>query len=455
MSTVIPHHIRDVFSYSQKYKNKILVLYVDDAILSSEAVYPLVRDIVYMVHSGIRIMILPEVRHTIIKHQQLETMHGNTLYQTRTPLSESDISAIQRASFDVVSQIITYFARHRQTAVIGNWTLARSYGVVNGIDYKHSGFVEKIDLVAVDTLLRDAIIPVFPAIGWSYTGRPYYLNPIEMATQASIMMRATKLIFILNKNAHAHFEKRVTHTIESQKLFDNATAKNNTIRRMTELQAKAMLPHNKNDLSFSHLVSHAIQTLEHGIDRVHVLNGSQDGSLLIEIFSNQGSGFMMYADKYEAIMPMQKEDAPDVLLIMKPLIEQDILKPRSIEMLIEEHADFVIYKTDGRIRGVAALHNLGKGIAEIAALATNSDEDSSGIGTTLVQYLLAKAKKLAYNKVFVFTLKTGDWFERLGFIKLQEKTGIPEKRLQEHLTSQRQSRVYYMETKKIVSDILV
>ncbi len=453
MDHITPHYIRDVFSYSQKYKNKIFTLYLDDAILSSETMHVLIRDIVYMVRSGIRIMIVPEVRCATKAHGLLENGVENDFQPTRPVLSEEDMPTIQRASFDVVSQIITHFARYRQTAVIGNWTLARSYGVIDGIDYKHSGFVDKVDLAAVDKLLRDAIIPVFPAIGWSYTGRPYYLNPVEVATKTSVMMRATKLIFILTGHTHANFAEQVTKATQPT---ESKATKESGIRRMTALKAKKMLESgSKNALPCSPIVSHAVQALEQGIERVHVLNGSHDGSLLIEVFSNQGSGLMMYADKYEAITSMQKEDAADVLLLMKPLIEQDILKPRSMETLIEEHADFVVYKTDGHIRGVAALHDLGEGTAEIAALATSLDEDSRGIGTTLMQYLLAKAKKQQYKKVFVFTLKTGDWFERLGFVKLQEKTEIPEARLKEHLASKRQSRVYYMESKKILGDLPV
>lgn len=439
MRNITSHDIRDVFSYSHKYKNKTFVLYIDDEMLSSEMMLVLVKDIVYMLRSGIRIMIVPEVRNSVV-------INGDThnLQHAWTVLSEEDIPKIQRASFDVVSQIITCFARYRQTAVIGNWTLARSYGVISGVDYKHSGFVDKIDRVALDTLLRDGIIPVFPAIGWSYTGRPYYLNPMEVATQASVMMRATKLIFILSARRHAQFTTLIPKRKDAH-----------YVRRMTAPEAKQVLELElDNDTSSDHQsVKYAVQALDRGVDRVHMLNGEQDGSLLIEIFSNDGLGVMMYADKYGAITPMQKEDATDVLLLMQPLMRQEILKPRTIEDIIEEHADFVVYKADGHIRGVAALHDIGESAAEIAALATNAQEDSQGIGTTLVQYLLAKAKKQKYARVFVFTLKTGDWFERLGFVKLQDKSALPRERLAQHMASKRQSRVYYMETSAISSDL--
>src|SRR5574344_2503586 len=64
-----------------------------------------------------------------------------------------------------------------------------------------------------------------------------------------------------------------------------------------------------------------------GVSRVHILNGSVDGTLPCEIFSDLGSGTMIYSNNYGGIREMMREDISSVLSIMKPFVDKGILLP--------------------------------------------------------------------------------------------------------------------------------
>jgi len=109
---------------------------------------------------------------------------------------------------------------------------------------------------------------------------------------------------------------------------------------------------------------------------VHILDGRIDGVLLKEIFSNLGSGTMVYSNRYSGIRPMRQNDISEVLRVIKPFVQQGILIPRSEETLAETYGDYIVFEVDGAIHATAALHRYsGEGEAaaggcgEIAAIA--------------------------------------------------------------------------------------
>ena len=66
------------------------------------------------------------------------------------------------------------------------------------------------------------------------------------------------------------------------------------------------------------LLQLAKEACNSGVTRVHILNGSLDGTIPCEIFSDLGSGTMIYYNNYGGIRAMTRDDIPGVLNVMKP-----------------------------------------------------------------------------------------------------------------------------------------
>ena len=76
---------------------------------------------------------------------------------------------------------------------------------------------------------------------------------------------------------------------------------------------------------------------------------------------------------------------------MKPYIDEGILIKRTESEFKDLLSDYVVYEIDKKIHACGALHIKSDGIAEIAALATDTTSHAMGSGKAIVDYLINKA----------------------------------------------------------------
>ena len=111
--------------------------------------------------------------------------------------------------------------------------------------------------------------------------------------------------------------------------------------------------------------------------------GSVDGTLPCEIFSNLGSGTMVYSSDYGKIRAMRREDISQVLSIIRPFVLDGILLPRTEEQLEASYSDYIVFEIDGAVRACSALHIYDRTQAEIAAV-SHGDQVVLQFGTDIL-----------------------------------------------------------------------
>ena len=99
--------------------------------------------------------------------------------------------------------------------------------------------------------------------------------------------------------------------------------------------------------------------------------------------------------------------------------------PRSLSELYDHLRDFFVFIRSRKVIGICALHICWEDLAEIRSLAVQEEDQSKGIGATLVRACLKESKLLGVKKVFALTYEP-NFFERLGF-KRVDKTVLPHK----------------------------
>jgi len=187
----------------------------------------------------------------------------------------------------------------------------------------------------------------------------------------------------------------------------------------------------------------ALRACRAGVDRVHIINGREEGAVLKELFSNLGAGTMIYTDKYESIRALRSRDLPDILRIMEPLMQSGILIRRGAEDIQEKKNDYSVFEIDGSVHACGALHDWGEGQGEIAAVAADPLYVGMNLGRRIVRYLIDKARKNGMDRVFVLTTFTQDWFESLGF-REASLDSLPQRKRQAYDRS-RNSKVFALE----------
>ncbi len=420
--------IRDVIRYVRRFKNATVVIHIDDDVISSRLFSAHIRDIALIHEAGLRIAIVPGARRHIDENLTACGISW-TIKGGYRITDESAISAIKTAAFDVSNIIMTHLAAEKLTAVIGNWVRARGKGVIDGVDYGTAGETDRIQTDTVRQVLENGLIPIFPCIGWSAAGKPYNISSVELAAQTAVRLGADKLFFLTPRTSITPEHFSVPEQI--------GLSPENCVPAMNMQELEDFLKVNPADSGLRDFRAETVKLLETagrvcraGVSRVHILNASIDGSIPCEIFSNLGSGTMIYENNYGGIRAMKRKDIPAVLRLMQPFIEKGILLPRSEAALSETYHDYIVYELDGSVRSCAALYTYGDGQAEIAAVAVDASCAHIGIGPKMMTYLMDKARKTNVRSIFVLTTQTADWFEQQGFVPSDIST-LPEKRKRE------------------------
>ena len=424
--------IRDVIRYLQKFKQAIVVIYIDDEIINSSLFSSHMRDISLLHQAGLKVVIVPGSRKRI--DQILSESKISWTYKNNIRITNEDaIPQIKMAAFDISNIIMTSLAANNITATIGNWVRARAKGVINGIDYGTAGEIDKIQIDAIKNTLDNGFIPIFPCIGWSSIGKPYNISSITLAEEIAINLKADKLFFLMMNEKISNTNFSIPQSIGLSEEGEIPAMNINELDLFLEKNT------NSNNTKIISLLNTAKNACLNGVTRTHILNGAYDGALPCEIFSDLGSGTMIYSENYGKVRPMTQQDIPSVLSIMNPFIKKQILLPRTEDELLSQLNDYITYEIDECVCACAALH-VHQNQAEIAAVAVDKTYSHLGIGPKLIEYLITKAKNLNLQSVFILTTQSADWFEKLGF-KSDSIDSLPEER-KKFWTPERNSKVY-------------
>jgi amino-acid N-acetyltransferase len=402
--------IRQAFEYVQLFKGKTIVIKVDGSVMNHPFLPLLVKDLVLLHRQGIQILLVPGAKERIDDVLRRYNIPWQSIEGVRISTPEA-IPFIKMAAFDVSNRLMTLLAENNASAIIGNWVRARSLGVIKGVDYQDTGTVEKINVELVRKALADGLIPIFPNIGWSSSGKPYNISSNELAYLLARILKAEKLFYI---------SRHMGVSVKDYKLPEGVPLSSEGVATHLSVdQANSFLSLNgeKQRDEIVELIRLGCKACSEGVARVHIVNGENEGVILKEIFSSRGCGTMIYTNEHENIRPMQLADIPEVLRIMSPYVEEEILLPRGEQDLVEQLDHFVVYEVDGIIHACGAMipSVQAKGRGEIAAITVDRTYKGFGIGKRILSYLVDRARSSGIKQLHVLTTQTADWFLQFGF----------------------------------------
>jgi len=413
--------IREVFGYLRRYHDQVFVIKIDDALMERPLFPLLVRDIVLLHETGIRIILVPGAKHSIdavlAKYGEKTRAVGGVRVT-----SSGAMPLVKLGASTIANALLSLLSENEAHGVVGNWVRARAVGVVDGVDYEYTGRVEKINTDLMRGMLDDGLIPIVSNIGWNNVGRDYNLNSSELAVAVARAMQATKLFFV--------GEEAGIPVVADCKFAEPEEVRSGQFSNLDRKEGQALLKDYSATLkpASQELIALALEALEGGVERVHVVGGARDGILLQEVFSSAGQGTMFYLDDYDHVHPAQASDIPEILRIMQPYVDAGVLIQRTAEDLATDLDHYTVYKIDDVLHGCGALKPIGKsggqGAAELLALVVDPAYAGRGTGGKIVDYLVQKARKKGIRKVFLLTTQTSDFFMRMGF-KEAPVTALP------------------------------
>ncbi|KAJ1432259.1 Aspartate/glutamate/uridylate kinase [Ochromonadaceae sp. CCMP2298] len=189
--------------------------------------------------------------------------------------------------------------------------------------------------------------------------------------------------------------------------------------------------------NFIRLLARCVYALTAGVRRAHLI-APDDGALLKELFTRDGSGILISRDMYEGARPARDSDLRSIMEIINPLVEEGILAPRTKEDVRSNFPDTFVLALDGAIVACGVLKRYSPTSAEIACVAVHPQYRRGGRGELLLAYLERRALLMGVTQVFVLSTRTMQWFEERGF-RLSSPSLLPATR---NYNAARASKVY-------------
>ncbi|GAB6042089.1 amino-acid N-acetyltransferase [Endothiovibrio diazotrophicus] len=310
-----------------------------------------------------------------------------------------------------MGQANTPMAGARLRVASGNFVTARPLGIREGVDYQHTGEVRRIDAAAIHQRLEQGAVVLLSPIGYSPTGEVFNLSADEVATAAAGALRADKLVCL----------------VEGAGVVDE---RGQLARQLSPAAAEAILDGDEElPDDVTHLLRAAIAACRAGVPRAHLVSRHTEGAMLLELFTRDGVGTLVTAERYESMRQATIDDVGGVLELIAPMEQEGILVRRSREQLELEIERFTVAERDGMIIACAALYpHPEERIGELACVAVHPDYRAGGRGDTLLEQMERLARQQGLERLFVLTTRTAQWFEERGFRKAELKELPPRRR---------------------------
>jgi amino-acid N-acetyltransferase len=398
---------REVAPYVHAFRGKTFVVAFGGELVQANALNALVQDLSLLSALGIRLVLVHGSRPQVNEQLRLKG-YAHQFDRASQPTDDAALECAKEAAGEIRLDIEAAFSQglpntpmsHAQIRVIsGNFVTARPVGVIDGVDFRHTGKVRKIDIDAVRAAIHSGSILLLSPLGFSPTGEAFTLSMEELATSLAISLRAEKIIFLT----------------ETPGVLTPDGAVDTELAR---LDADALLASNSINSDTAFYLYYASRAVKRGVARAHLIPFSMDGVVLLEIFTHDGVGTMVVEDTLDDLRPATIDDVGAILQLIDPLEQDGTLVSRGRAAVERDVENFSVLEHDGVIYGCATLHEYPEDkMAEMACLIVHSEWQGAGEGELLLRHMESRARAAGASRMFVLTTRTSHWFMKRGFVQ--------------------------------------
>lgn len=407
MTTQSRAHIRwfrNTAPYINIHREKTFVLMLGGEAARHENFANVIHDIALLNSLGVRLVLIHGSRPQIDQRLtnaglQTEFFQDKRITDTAAMEHVKDAAGSLRAQFEALLSMGLPNSPMQGSKIrvcSGNFVTAKPIGVVDGVEFHHTGKVRRVDARAIHRQLDDGAIVLLSPLGYSPTGEIFNLALEDIAVHCASAINADKLIL---------FGAASGITGSDGELIRQCAV--GEIDRLGIVEGEQ-----------ASLLSTARQACASGVPRCQIISYSEDCALLEELFTHDGCGTLVANDDYEQSREANIDDIGGILELIQPLEQQGILLKRSREVLETEIKQFRLLERDGRIIACAALYPFPEDeSAELACIVSHPDYRGGQRGQRLLRELEAEAASQRLKSVFVLTTQTTHWFIEQGFVQ--------------------------------------
>ncbi len=397
--------LREVAPYVHAHRGKTFVVGFGGELIEAGRLTALVHDLSLLHAMGIRLVLVHGSRPQVQAQLALRGAEGRFVHGVRIT-DAAALECAKEASGEIRLDIEAAFSQglpntpmaHAQVRVVsGNFVTARPLGILDGVDYQHTGVVRKVDADAIRFTLGANSIVLASPLGFSPTGEAFNLTMEDVATSIAVALKADKLIFVAD--------------------IDGVRDRAGTLHpELSMAQADRLLAAADVDSDAAYNLNFLLRACRGGVARAHIIPYALDGGVLIELFTHDGVGTMISTEDIESMREATVEDVGGIIKLLEPLEADGTLVKRPRELIEREIERFTVLEHDGVIYGCAALYPFTDAkMGEMAAVTVHPAYQNYGDGERLMKRIEARARAAGLAKLFVLTTRTSHWFLKRGF----------------------------------------
>jgi amino-acid N-acetyltransferase len=399
------------------HRGKTFVVAISGEAIEAGKLPSLVQDLAMIQSMGVKVVLVHGFRPQV--NEQLQAKGHVPQYSHGMRITDSvALDCAQEAAGQLRYEIEAAFSQGLPNTpmagatvrvISGNFITAKPVGIVDGVDFQHSGMVRKVDVSGISQILNlDAMVLLSP-FGFSPTGEAFNLTMEEVATSVAIALHADKLIFVTEVpgiRVRPHEPESEDNPIDTEMPLDVAEA----------LLAKEPSATQPTDIGF--YLQHCVKACKAGVERSHILPFAVDGVLLLEIYVHDGIGTMVVDERLESLREATSDDLGGVLQLIEPFEQDGTLVRRERTEMERDIGNYSVIEHDGVIFGCAALYAYPeKRTGEMAALTVSPSSQGQGDGEKILRRIEQRARAQGLDSIFVLTTRTMHWFLKRGFVQ--------------------------------------
>jgi acetylglutamate kinase len=289
-----PKHLdilRQALPYINRFKGKTFVVKIGGEIADDDAtLHSFCEEVALLAQVGIRVVI---VHGGGKQATQLSQQLGiePKLVQGRRVTDEKTLDVVMMVFAGTINTEILAALREYGAEAVG--ISGVDGGIVNAVkrpprkmmnektgeeevvDFGHVGDIESVDPKLLTTLLNADFVPVMASLGGDDAGNILNINADTVAAEVASALRAEKLILVTDVDGILRADKSLISRVTPPEI--DALIQEGVIRG-------GMVPKAQS----------AVEALKDGVQSVHIISGKKPSTLLAEVFTEAGSGTMIY-----------------------------------------------------------------------------------------------------------------------------------------------------------------
>ncbi len=418
---------RSVAPYIHMHRGKTFVVGIAGEAIAAGKLQHVAQDLALIQSMGVKVVLVHGFRPQV--NEQLRAKGHEARYSHGMRITdEVSLDCAQEAAGQLRYEIEAAFSQGLPNTpmagstvrvISGNFITARPVGVVDGVDFQHSGLVRKVDVAGISRTLDFGAMVLLSPFGFSPTGEAFNLTMEEVATSVAIALQADKLIFL------TEIPGVRVKPLEPEG-GDNPVDTELPLAAAEKLLTQ--LPDASQPTDTAFYLQHCVTACKGGVERSHIIPFATDGSLLLEIYVHDGIGTMVIDEKLESLREAAADDVGGILQLIEPFERDGTLVKRSRTEIERDVANYTVIEHDGVIFACAALYPYPEArTGEMAALTVSPQNQSQGDGEKVLKRIEQRARAMGLDSIFVLTTRTMHWFLKRGFVQV-DPDWLPEAR---------------------------